>query len=340
MNKLFALKQEIKNVKLHMSLQIFVVGIVLSLTFFLLMLDNFKTYSSELSVLIVPKTDFAARQQSQLIGNILEFPKTLAFYDELLKRNSDVNDRARGLSADGRKSYWNEMLSVNQSSASSSVIKVSIQAENKNDAQQLNQKTVRVLFDTVSTYYDVKNDFDLRIIDGPIIKAQIPSWQILFLISIFLGFFLVLLLDFVIFGKSMKFINRIDENELPRNKDYFDFKHEDAEKENYFSQNNFIDAESENAGIQKMKQLTKLIEPDKYPNFPEMPTMLEKRDAAPGNLPIADDDFEENFLDVKEAVNPQVEELEIPQLEVDQKSKEPTPDELKKRLNQLLRGEF
>jgi capsular polysaccharide biosynthesis protein len=341
MNKLFALKQKIKNVKLHMTLQIFVVGVVLSLTFFLLMLDSFKTYSSELSILVVPKSNFALQQQDQLVSNILEFPKTLAFYDALLKHNSDVKDQVKGLSADERKNYWNGMLSVNRSSINSSVIRITVTTKNKNDAEKLDQKTVRELFNTASVYYDIKNDFDLRIIDGPIIKTYLPAWQMLLFISALLGFFLVLLLDFVIFGKRVHVVSQ--ENELGKNKDYFDFKHEDkteAEVENYFSQNHFLDVEKENAGIQQMKKLTKLIEPDKYPNFPEMPTVLEKRDAAPGNLPIADDDFELGSFENQENAT---EEILMPEVEapvIEQERAEPTPEQLKKRLNELLRGEF
>jgi hypothetical protein len=80
-----------------------------------------------------------------------------------------------------------------------------------------------------------------------------------------------------------------------------------------------------------MKNLTKMTEQDKYPNFREVPKYTQQKNAAPANLPVADDSF---FLNSNQG--PQKEEVKIEE----KATHEPTTDELKERLNKLLKGEI
>ena len=342
------------------STQVFVVGVILSLTFFLLLIDSFKTYRSETSILVVAKSEIAAKNEAQLLSNMLEFPKTLSFYDALLKNNTDVRDVTVGLSADQRKKRWNEMLSVERASANASVIKISITAKNQNDAQQLNQKTVRTLFNVVSLYYDVKNDVDLRIVYGPIVKSQVLSWQLLLAISIGIGFLVAAFLQLIFFGKK-RVIEKDDSQEFAENKSFFDFKKQANNSNNngmefldelYKVEENeapFVFEQRENnedlikvveddLRVREMKKLTKQIEPDKYPNFPELPAHFSPKASAPDNLPIADDFFATDS-ELSESVIEEKMPVEKEEILAEKNLQEPTPEELKRRLNQLLRGQ-
>lgn len=340
--------------KLHFSVQSFFVGAILSVTFFLLLVDACKTYTSNMTILVSAKSEFALQQHEQIMENIIELPRTLSFYDSMLKYNPDVRDVAEGQNQDKRKAIWNKMLSIERDDRNSSVIKISITAKQESDADQLVQKTARLLLDTTGIYYNVKDDIDLRIIDGPVSSAGIVGWYWMLPFSLALGFFVALFLE-NIFLKSEKLF--VGNRNFLKEKNLFDFKKEiqksseleikdledlymqqeagipffaEEEKQN-FLEKDFSKTSEADSRIKEMKKLTKQIQQDKYPNFPEMPVREIKKSSAPENLPVADDSFfgKLNSDSIDQQKKP---EIKIPA--------EPTEEELKKRLNQLIRGEL
>lgn len=349
------------------SAQVFVMGAIVSLTFFLLAIDSAKEYRSEISILVNAKSELAEKQSEKITANIIELPKTLSFYDRLLKFNPDVRDVTAGLTPDERKQKWNEMFSIEQVGQNSSVFKISIVAKREADAEQLAGKSARTLFDTVAFYYDIKNDVDLRIIDGPLSKSQVPALSGLLLLSIIGGFAFAVMLNFIFLVIKNRFAKGSD---LLKKNYLFDFKKDSIvtpEKEiealrnlyqNERDESPFIfeetneemvlpidkveknaDAESK---FQEMKKITKKFEPGKYPNFSEMPIRQAQQPATvPDNLPVADETFFAGHVAPQETETVQKQVATIVEEEpvIDMK-KEPTPEELKKRLNQLLRGEL
>lgn len=356
-----AQKISIKNIKL--AKQIFVFGIIYSAFFFLFFLNAFKTYRSDISVLIIPKSPAAISQQEQIINNVLELPKTLAFYDALLRYNSDVRDVTDGMSPLERKDVWNKMLIVKRTNSDSSIVRISITAKNENDANQLNLKTVRTLFAVVGSYYDIKKDVDLRIVDGPIAKTYNNLWLSL-IFALLAGFvlaFLSLLITFPknIFSKDFFAKFKMPEEKIAalKNKSFFDFKKDSkmpAEKELEVLKNLYQDEQvkepfvfkqqeirpDETEKIEEMKKLTQQMEQDKYPNFPEMPIRGRGKAAAPENLPIADDVFFTNNFSEESIAKEESTPVETEPKTEDKEVKEPTPEELKERLNQLLKGKI
>lgn len=349
--------------ELRFSPQVFVVGMVLSMTFFLLFIDSFKTYNSEISILVNVKSKVALENKKQIIANIIELPKTLSFYDRMLKYNSDVRDVTLGITPNKRKALWNEMISVEKSSENSSVIKVSITADREADSKLLAEKSVRTLFDSVAFYYDIKNDIDLRIIDGPISKTQFFGWYWFLLVSFFLGFIIAKLINNLVWSDKL-FINKQffkDRGGLLKRSFFPEHKSESempAEQELELLNNLYQNEEvadslnfnseledkkdvvpSRDENFQEVKAITKKFEPGKYPNFPEMPIAEKRQASAPDNLPIADADFFATY-DAPQA--PAKEDVEIATEEKveEKKYEEPTPEELRERLNKLLRGEF
>ncbi|HAS00167.1 MAG TPA: hypothetical protein DEA89_03110 [Candidatus Moranbacteria bacterium] len=344
--------------RVGLSSRVVVVGIIFSAVFFLLLIDLFKTYQSEISILVSAKSQVAAKQQSQIVSNISELPKTLAFYERMLKNNSDMRDVTKGLSPQKRKDKWNEMLTVKRAGFDASVVKIAITTSHKADSEQLAIKTARTLFDTSAFYYNIKKDVDLRIVDGPITRVYISNWFWLFIFSIIAGFSISGLLQYLLF-ESKKF--SIKKPEFLKMGSFFEFKknpnipvEEELEMLNNLYKNqqaeqtfDFEQEQKEEFGnleyekkFQEMKKITKSLEPDKYPNFPEMPIAHKVEASAPANLPIADDSFfiqNEAPIELESAPSQSV---ESEQDSISSETREPTPEELKKRLNELLKGKI
>lgn len=350
---------------MRFSAQVLVMGIILSLTLFLLAIDMFKVYRSEISILVNVKSELAQMQSERIMANIIEIPQTLSFYDRLLKLNPDVRDVTVGLDSNERKEKWNEMFSIEQVKENASIFKISMIAKHENDSQQLASKTARTLFDTVAFYYDIKKDVDLRIVEGPISSSEVPSWLGLFLLSVIGGFALSVILNFFfIIGRN----SLIDGGDLLKKSSFFDFKKksdvtaeeeikslntlyqseqfeapfvfEDKEMESILPTENLEKNPQEDPKFQEIKKITKKFEPGKYPNFPEMPIREKQPEIVPHNLPIADDSFLVQHEKPQHEMPAEQPAVAVEQEPVADVKKEPTPEELKKRLNQLLRGEL
>lgn len=214
------IRQSINKLRTQFSMQFFLAGIVLTVAFFLVFISSFKTYTASITILINAKSEIAVSQEKQMIGNMLEFPRLLSFYDRLLKYNPDVRDVAENKSPSQRKDFWNDMLSVKKVGRDSSLIKISITTQQKNDAEQLVQKTARTLFDTAGLYYNIKNDVDLRIVDGSISKRNIFQYWWMLPLSLVVGFLVTIFLQKMI-ARSIDIFTK--KESFLKNKNLFDF---------------------------------------------------------------------------------------------------------------------
>jgi hypothetical protein len=314
-------------------------GLFLSLAFLAFFASLAKTYVAEIEIIANAKSEIAAESQEQIVGNLTEIPRTLSFYKRLLKNNPDVRDFSVGNSPEQKKKSWNRILSIEPLNEHSSIIKISITTGRESDANQLVQKTARTFFDVAGNYYDIKNDLDLRIIDGPISRTAIPNWPWLIVVSFFLGFSTTFILQSFSEKAENLFAGTQD---IFAAKNFFDFKKkttqqseqeiksledlhisEQTEASYIPKEKSVITEKSPNQKIEEMKRLTKMIQQDKYPNFPEMPVREVKKAGAPENLPVADENF--NI---------------IPTEKTEPIHREPSAEELRERLNKLLRGEM
>lgn len=325
------------------SAKILAIGLMLSAVFALFLAGSQKKYEATIVVFVNAKSEAAAVQQETITNNLANFPKLLSFYDRMLKDNPDVRDVSAGKSQFERKNEWNKMLSVRRQK-NSSMIAVSVSAKNKTDAESLVKKTCRTLFDVAGKYYDIKNDVDLRIVDGPITRSAVTGWFCIIPLSLLLGFALAFLLEhFWDMGKNIslsqetkekltfdfdlsKFFQKKTDQKIESLEDLY--MPEEISEKPYFSENhNKVEIPSEKASqIKEMKSITKIIQQNKYPNFPEMPVHEMKKSEAPDNLPVAEDFPMQSF-----------ESQEKPRIET---HREPTAEELRERLNRLLRGEL
>ncbi len=352
MSKWDQIKQNIIKFKERISAQVFLAGLVLSIMFFLLLSSAFKTHTAKIEILFTAKSETAALQSKQILNNLMELPKTLNFYERLLKNNSDVRDIAEGEKPAQRKNIWNNLIAVKKIEKNSSMFEISITARREADAKALAQKTARNLFDMASGYYDVKKDIDLRIVDGPILHTNFFAGFVLALVlSLIFGFAIAFVLQKFLRGSRTIFANS---RQIFAEKNWFDFSKKEtgsSEEEKRYLESLYAaeqmqmpfeitlknekpetkkeeEAKKEEVKFEEIKELTKMMEPDKYPNFREIPkNSAQVTSAAPANLPIAD-----GYVFNKPA--------EESKPEKKREYEEPEEQQLKERLNKLLRGEF
>ncbi len=322
------------------AVRVFVVGIIFSITAMLVSLDMFKEYKSTVIILVVPKSQVVATQSEAVVQNIIEFPKTLAFYERLLKFNPEIKDGFAKMSPIEKKEAWNGQIEVSKNnSRKGSIIELPVSARPPAQAEALSQKTANTLFNVVSNFYDIKTDIGISIIDGPFTSAVLKNWFLIIPLSILIGFATSLLLNLLLdslekvfkpgtysFKKSPlaglknKFNAPMEEKSLPLTEEEFvqdiPYHFEDISKK----------------PIQEEEKKTADFDKSLYPNFPEMPKTPAKNASAPSNLPIAETNFifgepEENIVEEQQDF-------------IEMKKEEPSLEEMKERLNKLLKGDM
>lgn len=346
--------QALNEIKKIIDVRTLLLGAILSVIFFGLFSMSFKTYQSTVTILVASKSDATAINQDQIINSIAQFPKTLNFYEKLLADNPEVKENNIGNSPSVRKELWNKMIEVKRSPKNSSLIKIKIIANSEKDAEKLSVKSARTLFDTASSYYNVKTDIDMRLVDGPIVERSMENWPWLAAISVVLGISFAFI--FQKFIPSLKNAFQLAAVQLKENiaaKEQQAEKTISEEKETYNESEETKTTPTESTGGASKKELSpddkseqdkelealnKIIQQDIYPNFPEMPVSEQKKSSAPDNLPVADSSFlmDKNSLENQEKIHEEI----VDQPKEEQPHREPTPEELKKRLNELLRGKI
>ncbi len=97
--------------------------------------------------------------------------------------------------------------------AEGGILRISAFDKNYNEAGDISSRATHNLIASIGFYYDIKNDIDIRIIDGPIIKEITQgSRAILWIESLLFGFVLVFSSFFVslyFFGEKSEFISAI-----------------------------------------------------------------------------------------------------------------------------------
>lgn len=337
----------------RMSVRFLVVSAILSVTIFLLLLDSVKLYRSTVLVMVVPKSQIAIEQKSDIVQNVREFPKMLSFYDRLLNENPQIKDAAAGYPQDKRKKVWNEFIQTKQADTKAdNVVEISLIAKTQADAEFLSKKTTQALFGVMSRYYNLKSDVSVQIVDGPITTAIVRGWFWLLTLSLVLGMGLAFLfkqllafaqktvrsnkqaLDMVnLAGLGERWFKQKEQNLNSLEDLYLSEEKAEVLKEQIFKKEAQSELEKQTVSKPIFKEANA-----QYPNFPEMPKMHVPKASAPDNLPIAasDDFYQETIIEPKEVFAQEEEKI----MQKEPQHHEPTQEELKRRLNQLLNGGF
>ncbi|HAV11797.1 MAG TPA: hypothetical protein DCX32_04645 [Candidatus Moranbacteria bacterium] len=350
-----------------------VVGVIFTVTALFILADAFKEYKSTVTILVAVKSETLSRQAGPVVENIAEFPRTLSFYERLLKFNPDVKDGFVGKNPRERKKLWNRQVEVSSGkSDQGTIVTLSVFGKTPVQAELLSRKTSDTLFNVVGNFYNIKTDLNISIIDGPLVSASWRNWFFTALLSLLSGFAASLLLNYSLeflekpsgpasrrraaisasrggpkrpsFKKSpladlkQRFAKKTEEKESPASKQEeglpqdipYHFEEEamggDVPAAPYFD-----------LGEHEKEEVASFDKGD-YPNFPEIPKGPARSASAPANLPIAEEFFP--FEEPGKKMEKNEEKLEEPQSFVEMKKEEPSEEELRERLNKLLKGDM
>jgi hypothetical protein len=197
---------------------------------------------------------------------------------------------------------WNKVIKVKRENGST-IFNIFATSKDFQQSQQLAKQTAYSLFDVLSRYYNVKTDINLRIVDGPITSVQAQGLFWILLLSLSLGFAASFVIYYVFSGWD-KYLRSRGLAPKP---------------------------------LRKAVSGKEIIEVETYmEQAPKAIVGAERKAEAPPNLPTEEDAYMPYL--VEEEFYPEL-------LRKESKEKkahigEPTEEELKERLNQLLRGEL
>ncbi len=298
--------------KIKFGVYFFILTLILTVTFIISFLESFRHYDTKIEILLIPRNEKVAFYSNQIAQNMAEFTHTLSFYEKLLADNKSIEDNFSDYSKDERKKQWNRKIKTNLKK-NSSIIEIGVSDANRIESEKIAKQAVFTLFETASQYYDIKKEIDLRIIDGPITEWKIKNWFYLAGLSFLTGgllSYLILLLSSKMERILLELKNKdeiLSKNHNENKKYKWEFVTQDKKK----ASNREVISESDNYQFAGKNQ--------------EVGTAV-KKSQAPSNLPIRNVS-PGTFAPVEASADKTTE-------------KEPSEEELKERLNQLLRGEL
>lgn len=316
-------------------------------------LDFFRGYGAEVTVLIVSRTG-TAPASSDVAEDVAELVRTLAFYDRMLAGSDRIDDAFEGYAPDKRKALWNGTVSVEHPD-DSGVLVIRARNDASETAKLLARETAQTMFSVAGFYYDVKTDIDMRIIDGPIVSAVLVRPISFVMTSVLSGFFVTSLFFFLLsvvprlIAGRKRDISFADTHMAPE-KAYPEFSIGEAVP--WIDPKKFIPAKPSTLSFQETKEASSVQASRSVAHAP-----------APANLPVADDEvpslsyddeaFPFEFEAPAEASSEESEEM-FPENQEETRSftvpkasesgasdvhpEEPTAEEYKRRLNELLSG--
>ncbi|MEP7162919.1 MAG: hypothetical protein ABI747_04125 [Candidatus Moraniibacteriota bacterium] len=158
----------------------------------LVWLDSFRGYEAETTVLILEKGE-----RSRAALTLSELARNLSFYDAVLSRNDLLDDPFAGQAPDKRKAGWHTLMRLTPANESGVVV-LTAWADNQEQARLLSRETVATLFETATRFYNVKTDIELRIVDGPLIHSGLRGTGLFVFVSLLSGFAVTLVFFLVL----------------------------------------------------------------------------------------------------------------------------------------------
>jgi hypothetical protein len=295
------------------------IGLAIGL-FVIILLFNLNrdgVYSSTMTVLFLPKSVVTSQESSSIAENFRQILASLAFCDRLSEQNESlavVND----LPNYKRQEFCNAKFLVEKPQGSAMLRITNFDADSTL-ARELNSDVVENLIAVSGKYYNIKTDLELRIVDGPIVKKELSQnltmtvlLSFLWTIILYGGLFLLPVIFLKKENKARPIPGSKFFQEVPVRKELTAL----SEEENYFSAKNFF-----------------------KPTFPS----FGKKAPTPANLPVSEEAVPDIFRpkEVAPEVKIEIGEVEKNNIETTQEyiTREATPEEVKERLNKLLRGE-
>lgn len=284
------------------------ITILASVVIYVALVNLNRSFKSETTLLVIPKSDLSSANGSQIVENLQVVGESLFLYEKLEENRSDlVEEAVLELPKNKKQDFWRKKI-IFERVENSGMLVISATDKSRYIAESLSLEASREMISLVPLYYDIKKDLDIRIIDEPITSQAISqSAFILSLESIVSGFFLALVsfvFSFYFFSVKEKFPKTSFDLSTWRTKNSLE--------------------KSAEIPIFKTEEVW----------MPQQKISLEKESvdrtrtaSAPDNLPVAPLPVVE-----KKALQTQAEKQPI--------IREATPEEVKERLNKLLSGKL
>jgi len=307
----------------------FILFLVLSGAVYLVLIDAVKQHNVKASVLLLPKNEKIAVQLDEVTQNVAEIPRNLYFYEKFLRDNA-VDDFFEGYPKDEKKERWNKKVKT-RILPGSSVVEVEITDKNRSDALVISNQAVKTLFGVVAGYYNIKSELDMRIIESPVSKTVFGGWYWILAVSVASG---AAISGLVIVVWIENLLKRI-------------FFSAGRKKEIVFPR--VVFEKKEENRIKGRERLEKTIAGEDEIFFGggadfQIPAQAVKKAQAPGNLPVMESAGEDEksinaeIVENKDPVDVIGGEKKDEKEDISPRAGDPTEEEAKERLNQLLRG--
>jgi hypothetical protein len=132
-------------------------------------LDFFRVSQARIEILALPKEANLEAPNAALAY----LSGTLRFYDRLLETHEEIRDPGAGLSPDDRKALWQKHLEAKTREGNG--LSVTLQDTNQDDVRTLTAAYTETLIAEASRYYDTRTELDLRVVDGPLFATRIGN---------------------------------------------------------------------------------------------------------------------------------------------------------------------
>lgn len=300
-------------------------------------LDHFRAYETEVSVLFVTEEKHPAPVVADAMGAIMQ---TLTF---ALRAEEGLS---QGLllpvtdAKDEQKVFWNNHLTV-KTNKESGILVFTQKADSESESREKADATLKTLMLATNIYYGEAHQVELRVIDKPLTRIAVSSW-----VSYGLAVLATALVFTSLFFGVLWVLSRKTVHTLPTIETHI------GESVPWLDPQKFVAVKPETLTFQKtpeetVEETVQTVYPGKETIALKKPTKVAEKVAhAPSNLPVMSGalpqfGIEEVDIITEEPILDTIvseEGLEKETLTFDATA-EPTVEEYKRRLNELLKGQ-
>ncbi len=157
-----------------------------SLASMLILADSFRVYESKVTAILIAKSDRAATLSRSMVENTVLLADTMAyqnrFFEAISSKSGAFDETPDAL----RRASFRKMISVS-AGEEGSVLSIRGIAEDPDDSKERARQASLTLFQFFGQYYNIKDDVEFRIIEGPVTSSVIGNKWGFFGASLALG---------------------------------------------------------------------------------------------------------------------------------------------------------
>lgn len=291
-------------------------------------LDYFRAYETEVSVLFVTQENQPAPVVANNMSSIM---RTLAFAVRAEKDSQETSLLPETDSQDDQKSAWNKNLSVT-TKKESGILVFSQRGASEGESHEKALATLKTLMLATNLYYNKQHEVEIRVIDKPMTTLVVSSW---------IGYGVTVLVTAVVFTSIFFGLLAFVAKKKEYTGEVSNIESHIGESVSWIDPQKFVAVRPETLNFQEAPPVEKIEVPLEKVSVTAQRT-AQKVAHAPGNLPIMSGALPQFGIEevdlmteqsIPEAGNEIVEETKI-----FDPTTEPTVEEYKRRLNELLKG--